>query len=90
MRQVFFQIQSLMGDKIIAINGSSINPIAADEFACANLGDYYIMKNTAGELTLCGDCPLMQGIELTMLDTNDHSYTIKGCDFVGGRPPVTR
>lgn len=90
MRQVFFQIQDFTNDNVIGYNGNVVSPMSAANFAYSNLGDFYVMRNTAGDLTLCGDCALMQGVWLTMQDQNMQTYTVNGCDFVGGRPPVTR
>ncbi len=91
MRQVFFHIQDIANDLITACNGVSLPiPINAADAAYQNLGNYYVTKNTDGDLTLCANADYGQGTTLTMQDIQSNTYDIKGCDFVGGRPPVTR
>ncbi len=91
MRQVFFHIQDIANDLVFAVNGSSLaTPVKAADFAYQNLGDYFVTKNTSGDLSLCANSDYGVSCWLTMQDIQSNTYDIKGCDFVGGRPPVTR
>lgn len=90
MRQVFFHIENFDNDLIIEINGNPCDELVPAEFALDNLGDFWVRRNTAGDFVLCGEVSTLSHLMLTMRTQNQQTYIVNGCDFIGGRPPVTR
>lgn len=92
MQKVSISIKNLAVDKIVSIDGSTLQaPILAKDYIYDDpQPNFWIEKDNGGYPALCTNLPDTTDMVLVMRETLGDTYEAHRCDFVGGRPIVIK